>query len=196
MKPLALFDFDGTITYKDTLFDIASYSSSGLIYWLKIGLLLPSFVLMKVGLLSKQKGKELFLKAFFSKLSEKEFNGLCESYCKERLPHVIRPKALKQIEEFQSGNVDVYIVSASAKNWITPWADGLGIKVLSTELIFENGGFTGKIKGINCNGKEKVARIKKSINLKEYGEIFAFGDTKGDLPMLALATKKHYKPFT
>jgi phosphatidylglycerophosphatase C len=31
--------------------------------------------------------------------------------------------------------------------------------------------------------------------VEEYDEIYVYGDTKGDLPMLGLATKPFYKPF-
>ena len=195
-KNLALFDFDGTITSKDTLFDIAKFSTTAFNYWIKILLMIPFFVLMKSSLLPKQKGKEIFLTLFFSGLPEKEFNSLCAKYCAERLSEIIRPKALQQIGEYRNSDTDLYIVSASPKNWIEPWANPLGIKVLSTELEIQNNKITGKILGENCNGKEKVNRIKKAIKLETYDEIFVYGDTKGDFPMLDLATKEHYKPFT
>ena len=196
MKKLALFDFDGTLTSKDTLFDIARFSNSPLIYWSKIALLLPSFVLMKIGILPKQKGKEVFIGLFFSNKTEQEFNDICAKFCFERLPQIIRPKGHKEIEILKSQGADLFIVSASPKNWILPWALPMGIQVLSTELAVKNGRITGKIVGENCNGVEKVNRIKQAIPLENYNEIYVYGDTKGDFPMLDLATKKHYKPFT
>ncbi len=32
-------------------------------------------------------------------------------------------------------------------------------------------------------------------NLKEYEEIYVYGDSSGDKPMMELATKSFYKPF-
>ncbi len=90
----------------------------------------------------------------------------------------------------------MHIVSASPKNWIEPWAAPLGINVLSTNLEIKNGMITGKIEGKNCNGPEKVNRIKEHINLDSYDEIIAYGDTSGDLPMFEIATSTHFKPFT
>lgn len=193
-KTLALFDFDGTITSKDTLFEIAKFSTSPVKYWFKIILLLPTFLMMKLGVLTKHKGKEIFLGYFFNKYNLDSFNLLCTRFCRDKLPSLIRPKALDKIQNLQK-NSDIYIVSASPENWIIPWAQSQKIAVLSTQLDFSNQHFSGKIKNKNINYDEKANLIKQKIKLDDYEEIIAFGDTKGDLPMFKLATKSYYKPF-
>ena len=70
----------------------------------------------------------------------------------------------------------------------------MGYDLISTELKVENGKLTGKFLP-NCNGYEKVKRIKEKYNLSEYKEIHVFGNSKGDLPMLELGTHKYYKFF-
>ncbi|UXP32441.1 haloacid dehalogenase-like hydrolase [Reichenbachiella agarivorans] len=195
MKTLALFDFDGTLTQKDSLFEMAKHVSSPAIYYLKISVLIPVFTLMKTSLLSKQRGKEIFMQLFFGGMKIEDFNQQCYKFCNQRLPEIIRPKALIALQQYQENNTDTYIVSASPENWIKPWAEKLGIKVLSTQLEVQNLRITGRILGNNCNHEEKVNRIKNHINLTEYNHIVAYGDTKGDFPMLNLANTKHYKPF-
>ena len=86
------------------------------------------------------------------------------------------------------------IVSASPENWIKPWAEKYNVEVISTKLKFDNDHLIG-IAGANCNGEEKVKRIKKIINLEDYEKVIVYGDTKGDHPMLALGNERHYKPF-
>ncbi len=194
MKDIQLFDFDGTITEKDTLIEIALFSSTKSDFYLKMIALLPSMILMKLKIIEKQKGKELFLKRFFGKYSEEDFNALATKFSNEYLPKFIRSKALKEIVKAKKAQNRVVIVSASPENWIKPWAEPLGIEVIGTKLKFENNRFKG-IDGKNCNGEEKVNRIKQEINLSKYYKVIAYGDTKGDLPMLALADEKHYKPF-
>ncbi|MCV9389469.1 HAD family hydrolase [Reichenbachiella ulvae] len=194
-KTLALFDFDGTITSKDTLFEIAKFSTSKTLYWVKILSLLPIFFLMKIGIIPKSKGKETFLWVFFHGLNEETFNALCFEFCLEKLPMLLRPKAINKISELQKKNTDIYIVSASPQNWIIPWAKQLNINVLSTQLDFSNSSFTGKIKNENVNYEEKVKIIQRNIDLSQYNEILAFGDTKGDIPMLNLASSSHFRPF-
>lgn len=195
-KTIALFDFDGTITSKDTLFDIARFSHSSTSYLFKLLLMIPVFVLMKSSLISKQRGKEFFLKRYFGNMEIVTFNAICEEYTTSRLHQIIRPKANHKIVDFLKRNIPVYIVSASPENWILPWAKAQNIEVIATQLEISNNRLSGKISGVNCNGIEKVNRIKKAIDLSNYDEIIVFGDTSGDLPMLDLATIKNYKPFT
>jgi len=40
-----------------------------------------------------------------------------------------------------------------------------------------------------------VRRILAAYDLSQYDEVYAYGDTKGDKPMLGLATIAFYKPF-
>ena len=54
---------------------------------------------------------------------------------------------------------------------------------------------TGFLASKNCYGPEKVLRIKKQINLTDYDNIIAYGDSQGDREMFELAEKCFYKPF-
>jgi HAD superfamily phosphoserine phosphatase-like hydrolase len=103
---------------------------------------------------------------------------------------------LGEIRKLKAENTEIVIVSASAGNWISAWSDSLLLKLVSTSLEIKDGRMTGRIEGKNCHGQEKVRRIREKWNLDEFGEIYAYGDSEADKPMLALATKSFYKPFT
>lgn len=194
MEQLVLFDFDGTLTKKDSLIEIAKFSTSSSGFLINISLLLPILILMKLKLVNAQKSKELFLKRFFGHYSTKEFNDLCEKFGREIIPNILREKAMPTIKAYLEDNAKVVIVSASPENWIKPWAIKYEIQVVSTKLKFSNEKIKG-IEGANCNGEEKVKRIKKAFNLDRFDKVIAYGDTKGDYPMLALADESHFKPF-
>jgi hypothetical protein len=66
---------------------------------------------------------------------------------------------------------------------------------ISTKLEVKNGVLTGRFSTLNCNGQEKVIRIKEKYDLIIYDEIHVFGNSKGDFPMLDLGTHKYYKYF-
>jgi HAD superfamily phosphoserine phosphatase-like hydrolase len=87
------------------------------------------------------------------------------------------------------------IVTASAENWIRNWAVQSGLALIATKLETKNGLMTGKLEGKNCKGEQKVVCIKQKWNLTGYEEIYVYGDTPADRPMMALATKSFYKPF-
>jgi HAD superfamily phosphoserine phosphatase-like hydrolase len=107
----------------------------------------------------------------------------------------VRPKALIEIREHQATGAKVIVVSASAENWVQPWCAQHNIECLATKLEVINNKITGRISGFNCYGAEKENRIRSCFELKDYEEIIAYGDSGGDLEMLALAQQQHYKPF-
>jgi len=89
----------------------------------------------------------------------------------------------------------VVIVSASAQDWIKDWCAETGVSMIATKLEVKEGKITGKIEGNNCHGKEKVRRINETYNLSDYNEIYCYGDSRGDKPMLGLGNISFYKPF-
>jgi len=174
---------------------MAKYSHPPIGYLIRLIRFVPWFVLTKVGLISAQAGKEQFLKLFYKGMTLDEFDQCCESFCQKYLPDYIYPTALRKIHDYKDKGVSIFIVSASPQNWIVPWAKPLGIQVIATRLDTKGGMITGKIKGANCNRAEKVNRIKEAINLSDFSEVIAFGDSQGDHEMLKIADKKYYKFF-
>ena len=108
---------------------------------------------------------------------------------------MIRPEALMEIRKLKKDGTEVVIVSASAGNWIRKWSDSYGLELISTSLEIKNGLITGRIEGRNCHGEEKVRRIRERWNLDDFDEVYAYGDSEGDKPMLALATTSFYRQF-
>jgi phosphoserine phosphatase len=62
-------------------------------------------------------------------------------------------------------------------------------------MAVNHGVLTGQFDGHNCYGQEKVRRIQAALDLAHYEHIYAYGDSSGDKPMLALADEAFYKPF-
>jgi phosphatidylglycerophosphatase C len=194
-QTLVLFDFDGTLTHKDTLFEFTRYAVGNARFIFGLMVLALPLVLQKIKLVSAQRAKEMFLSHFFRNTSLENFNTLCNSFCAAVLPLLVRQKAMDAILQHQRKGARVIIISASPINWIHPWAMKNNIETIATKLEIQNQMLTGKIAGANCNGEEKVNRLKAYLDIKQYDQIIAYGDTAGDLPMLNLATTKFFKPF-
>jgi phosphatidylglycerophosphatase C len=192
---LVLFDFDGTITKKDTLFEFIRFSCGTKKYLIGMVMLFPALVFHKFGFINNQFAKEKVLTYFFSGWSIEKFNISCINFCNSFLPKIIRHHALNKIEWHLQQSHTVLIVSASLENWIKPWAEKYHIQVVASVPEIKNSILTGKLLGMNCNGIEKVNRIRSIIDVDSYKTIIAYGDSKGDMPMLQLANEKHYKPF-
>ena len=157
--------------------------------------LLPTLVAMKLKLITNAEAKEKLLQLFFKGTPVAEFQSICNRFMTQRLPELIRPKALEMIRRLKSDKTEIVVVSASADNWVKPWCDENGIHFIGSCLEVINDKVTGKLNGPNCNHSEKVNRIKSNYRLSDYQEIYCYGDTKGDKPMLGLATHSFYKPF-
>ena len=194
-QPIAFFDFDGTITTKDTLLEFIRFSKGNARFNLGFMLSSPWLIAYKLKVISNQRAKERVLTFFFGRCPVETFTAWCDRFSAEILPGLIRPGALEEIKRLQTAGIDVVIVSASPENWIRPWTTAMQLSLLATRLEVSGDRLTGKIEGVNCHGKEKVRRIEAAYELKEYSKIYAYGDTKGDLPMLSLADIRFYKPF-
>ncbi len=194
-KSIAFFDFDGTITTKDTMLEFARYSSGFAGYWIGICLISPWLIAMKIGLISKKRAKEKFLTYFFKKTDLEKFNADCISFTENMIPPLVKKDALLAIKKHRDENTDIVIVSASAENWVAPWCIQHNLKYICTRLEVKEQKITGKLLGQNCNGPEKVSRIKEKFDTAEYKNIYCYGDSKGDKLMLQLATHPSYKIF-
>jgi phosphatidylglycerophosphatase C len=192
---IAFFDFDGTITTKDTLLEfIKFYKGTGYFY---LGFLLysPFLVAYKLKLIPNYVAKQKVLQFFFRGESIETFQKKCDEFSALILPKLIRPKALKEIEKLKASGAEIVVVSASAENWIRKWASDISLKLIGTKLAVANNKLTGTIDGKNCYGDEKVCRIEQHYDLKLFKEIYCYGDSRGDKAMLQLATFSFYKPF-
>lgn len=194
-KRIAFFDFDGTITTKDTLLEIIKYQKGTFRFYLGFLLYSPWIVAWKIGLIPNYAAKQKIVQFFFGKMPVDAFQRSCDAFATEVLPGLLRPKALEEISRLQQAGAEIVIVSASPGNWSDVWRKQLGLGSLATRLQVSEQKITGKFDGKNCHGKEKVTRINDAYDLSAYDEIYCYGDSSGDKPMLALGTFPFYKPF-
>jgi phosphatidylglycerophosphatase C len=194
-RKIAFFDFDGTITAKDTLLEIIKFQMGKAAFYKGFLIHGPWLLAYKLKLLPNDQVKQKILAYYFSGMAELVFQEKCDLFAEKKLPGLIRPAALAEIGRLRTLGFEIVVISASAGNWIRKWTNGLSLKLVSTRLEVKNGLMTGRIEGLNCHGEQKVVCIRDQWNLQDYEEIYAYGDSSGDKPMLALATKSFYKPF-
>lgn len=195
MKKIAFFDFDGTITTKDTLLEVIKHQKGNPGFYTGFLLNSPVLIGLKLKLISNQAAKECMLKYFFKGMDIKSFQKGCDSFIDNVLPAIIRPAAIDEIKKLKAAGFETVVVSASPANWIKKWADANRLGLIATKLQTKGSLLTGYIDGINNNGDEKAVRIKAEFDLAEYSDIYCYGDSSGDKAMLALGTKTFYKPF-
>jgi|SRR5579872_3982286 len=202
MSKIAFIDFDGTITTKDTLLEFIRYSKGTVRFYLGFILNSPWLVAYKLKLISNQRAKERILRFFFRHMPLDRFWQACQAFSREALPRLLRPKAIREIARLKAAGAEVVVVSASPEDWIRDWAASIGAELVATRLETVPGEdkskphrLTGRIWCANCHGEEKVRRIKEAYDLSGYQQIYTYGDSRGDRPMLSLGTASFYKPF-
>ncbi|EFK35992.1 MULTISPECIES: HAD family hydrolase [Chryseobacterium] len=194
MKKLYCFDFDGTLTYKDTMFMYLKFYDSTK-YRIQFLRHVPLFILLKLKLAETEKVKKSFIGSILKGQSQEKIEQKSKQFFEQHYPKIVRENALDFIKNIDRNNTQSLLVTASLDIWVKPFAEELKMELVSTRAEFKNGVFTGNFVGKNCNGKEKLIRIKEEINDSKYDKIIAFGDTSGDRPMLKWANEGHYQFF-
>jgi HAD superfamily hydrolase (TIGR01490 family) len=194
-KKLIVFDFDGTLTTKDSLIEFIAFYKSRTQMYLGFLFHLRSLVQFYLGHISNTQFKERILTHFFRGESLEAFSEKGTRFAREVLPGILRKQAVATIESYNSSGAtnQLVIVTASMAHWIEPWARQYGIGVIGTKPQVRDGHLTGKIEGKNCYGPEKVARLQAHLSLKDFDTIIAYGDSRGDKELLELANVKYYR---
>jgi len=195
-KKYAAFDFDGTITYSDSLVPFLKYNF-GLIKTCK-GLLqeIPCLTGFLLGQYSRQDVKEKILRRFFQNTP---YSTLCEKgteFALHDLNKIVRPAALQRIQWHQKKGHECILVSANLDVYLKPWAEKMGFQHSITSICeVSNGLMTGNLQGLNCRGPEKARRLEALLGRKEDYILYAYGDSVGDREMLEMADYAYMNVF-
>lgn len=192
---IAAFDFDGTLTYRDTLMPFLLHATGPAKFTRHLTGLTPTLAGYAVGLLSNHAAKETVLTRFFAGYSIQDFEQLADRFAANSLPRLIRPDSLNRLVWHRRQGHRCIVVSASLEAYLKPWASQVGIdEVIGSRLeIQANGRLTGRLLGANCYGAEKVRRLEALIGSKERYTLYAYGDSRGDRELLAFADHPFYR---
>jgi HAD superfamily hydrolase (TIGR01490 family) len=193
---LALFDFDGTISNRDSFLLFLRFSAGPLAYYRGLAILSPRIILFLLKKYSNKHLKEDFITTFLAGREECQVQEKAQLFCHECLPGIIREAARQQLLWHKEEGDHVVVVSASLDIILAPWCRRNGYDLLASRLETKGPVISGKLSGENCRDKEKVERIRAVYDLNKYSEVWAYGDSSGDIPMLDLADQSFYRPFT
>ena len=188
MKQLFAFDFDGTLTTRDTLIAFIRYACGTPRFLLGFLLHAPLLVLMKLRLYSNGKAKQRLFAWFFRGMPIETFDALCQSFALSHR-HLLRPETVRLLQQALSEGSEVLIVSASIDNWVQPFFPT--VTVLGTQIEVIDGRLTGRFLTPNCYGQEKVRRILALHPVRSSYRLTAYGDSRGDRELLAFADEAH-----
>ena len=193
---LVAFDFDGTLTTRDSLIPFVKMTVGLLRFWWGIVILSPVLIKYFLRLIPNWQAKEAFFTHYLSNLTEEQLTKLGNNFAEQNISTLLRPEALQRLRWHQNQGHKVVLVSASLEAYLVPWGKKMGFDhVIGTKIESQSGIITGKIQGKNCYGQEKVDRLRAMIGDLDNYSIYAYGDSKGDKELLSLANYSYYKTF-
>ncbi len=192
---VAAFDFDVTITTKDTFVPFLDLAFGRMrVRRVFFQLALDAFkVVLKLS--SRDVFKERLIRSLFQGENVNRLVEIGRLHAADILK-LVRPAAWKRIEWHKSRGDRLVMVSASLDLYLAPVAEALGFDdLLCTRPTINHLVFDGGIAGRNCRGQQKVNLLRSLLgNLDQY-DLYAYGDSEGDREMLHVSKYAYFRAF-
>lgn len=194
---VAAFDFDGTLTRRDTLLPYLWRGLGWPQFLLVLLLSSPWLAAFALRLMSNHRAKARLLQLSFKGRTETDIAQWTAAFVRDHLPAQWQPDMLARLRRHQQLGHCCVIVSASPGIYLYKIGRELGMDgVICTELATQDGVLTGRMATPNCHGDEKVRRLQAWLAERGFQKpvvLHAYGDSSGDLPLLNLADYAHYQ---
>ncbi len=195
-RPLAAFDFDGTLTVRDSFKAYLRWRSSPFklaTALIRLSPALGAFVIHR----DRGRLKASAIRVLLGPMRRVDLQAQAEAFADATFDDLLRPDARAAWARHRAEGLKLVIVTASPEDIVAPFARRLGADALiGTRLTFDGEGrLTGALDGANCRGAEKVRRLREAFGPGATLAV-AYGDTDGDREMLAAAVSGHMKCFT
>ncbi|UNK42184.1 HAD-IB family hydrolase [Luteimonas sp. S4-F44] len=187
LPDLALFDFDGTITTRETFPDLLVAATPR---WRRIVgrvLLAPIVIAYRLGLLSGIRTRAALVRYAFSGLPAAHVAAAGAMLAATRLPALVRPRMQARIDWHRARGDTVVVVSGNLDLMLAPWCAAQGVALLCSTLEQVDGRLTGRYAGAQCAGDEKAKRVHAAYPREAFAQVYAYGDTDEDLALLRIA---------
>lgn len=196
-ETVAVFDFDGTLTDRDSLLPFLYFCFGRWKTWWKLICLAPQGWHFYKKQLSRTEMKEEIFTAFFQGIPYDWVAAQGTLFAKSQLDRFVKPEAMERLQWHLHRNDRCLLVSASIEAYLLPWAKAKGLeKVLCSRLACTSDGLvTGKLKGKNCWGEEKKQRLVDYLQGRLPTALYVYGDSLGDQAILEMATHPFYRIF-
>ena len=189
----ALYDFDGTITSRDTtiflLIEFVKLSPlrTFVLIWFLFRMIFAGTIL------SKQKYKNKAIGYLIKDFNDVQLNKALKAF-KIKVGTIYRPPVLESINKHIQNDITVIVITASPSFAISACLSDLQVLVIGTEFEKIGNKYTGHLKGKNCYGFEKVNRLTKwaKLNNLELKVQSAWSDHISDFDMVRLSAKRYW----
>ena len=189
---LALFDFDGTLTTRETFPDFLRYAVARPRLLVGGVLLAPVVFGYRRGWVAGNPTRSSIVQVGLRGVDAARLRTQGKAFARDVLPGVARPEAMERLSWHRERGDRVVVVSGGLDVYLAPWCAAQGVE-LACSMLAERGGRITGYAGAQCVGEEKVRRVRALCDPQAYGAVHAYGDTHEDLAMLAMAHHRTYR---
>lgn len=190
---IAVFDLDGTITFKDTYVDFLVFClKKRPTRILRGGALVVYLLVHKAGFRSNHWLKAKFLGTVAGGLGGSELEEICQEFCAHTAANNFKPHALAELDRLRADGFQLVLATASFDFYVNGLYALLNMDYLlcSKAELDGDGRLTGALDGRNCIGVEKANRLRDLCVEQGWHRIeLAYSDDIVDLPLFQMAEK-------
>ena len=197
---IAAFDFDGTLTRRDTLLPFLARGLGWPRFLLALLQCSPWLAGYAVRLVRNDAAKARLLRATLSGRTLAELDGWTSRWLAEDFAGQLQDWTMARLAWHRQAGHCCVLVSASPDIYLRRVASQLGFDgLICTEMEVQGARLTGRMHTPNCHGEQKVLRLQAWLSARFGGEsaqamrLYAYGDTLGDKPLLRLARHAWYR---
>ena len=196
MITVAAFDFDATLTKRDTVVPFLRRFTST--HRFAVSLLPHTLRLLPIATRrDRNRLRTLVTDIVFRGRPVVEVETEARSWGVEIAENLLRADTVARLQWHLEQGHRVVIITASYEQYVRVVADVLGdVEVVATRLEAADGRCTGRLDGANCRGPEKLRRLEAwlAANGLDRSDVtlYAYGDSSGDRDLLAAADHPHW----
>lgn len=192
-RRIAAFDFDGTLTRRDTLLPFLVRACGARRVARAVSAVAPTAARARLGRLEAELHHRDATKAALLRelLRGRDAGWFAEAGARyaRTLSERVRPEMAEQVRWHRTHGHELVIVSASLATYLEPFGRAEGFdQVIAVELeVGGDGRLTGEMTGPNVRGPEKVVRLRRWLDGATPEFLWGYGNSSGDEDLLALA---------
>ncbi len=186
--PIAIFDLDGTITHRDTLFPLVLRQLSHRpLHLLRLVRVLPAVVRFAF---DRDRGalKQSLLRATLRGIARSTLEQTSRDFVSDTIARHCFHDALATIRRHREQGHHLVLMSASVDFYVPEFGRQLGFdQVISTGVAWQGDLLDGTLTTPNRRGEEKANCLRALVAERNDHHTFAYGNSDSDLPHLKLA---------
>ena len=184
---IAIFDLDGTITRRDTLFPLVLRRLAQRPWRLaRLLLVIPAAARF---LVDRDRGalKQSMLRATLRGTARAELQAFACEFVRDRIANGCFREALATVRRHRDAGHHLVLMSASVDFYVPEFGRQLGFdQVICTEVSWQHDRLDGTLLTANRRGEEKARCLRALFAVRRYDDSFAYGNSASDLPHLQL----------